>query len=139
MSSEKAPLLPVSPNGIRRVVVTESPSTPRRSELWPSTYAEAKSEQPTNHLKQTKSDRRLPRKSARDQKLSKLLESLVVTLAKGEKRLYETERKDMVKREWQQVALVVDRLLLVLFVALTVGVTMGLLIKGKIIAIYLFR
>jgi len=54
------------------------------------------------------------------------------TMKKGEQRIVASEHKEFIKREWQQVALVVDRLLLFLFVLVTVGVTLGLLLRGTI-------
>lgn len=53
-------------------------------------------------------------------------------MKKSEERVAKSEYRDFVKREWQQVALVVDRLLLFIFVVLTIGVTLGLLLRGTI-------
>lgn len=61
-----------------------------------------------------------------------VLRTMNETMKKGEQRIVASEHKEFIKREWQQVALVVDRLLLFLFVLVTVGVTLGLLLRGTI-------
>lgn len=61
-----------------------------------------------------------------------VLKAMGDSLKKNEARLTASEDRDYVKREWQQVALVVDRLLLFLFMLATVGVTLGLLLRGTI-------
>lgn len=150
MNSERKPLLPTSPNGVRKVVVTESPSVSQHTALWPYRYADIKldaknsdprnpephnlqpkSPEPRNSVPKSASERKSGRRSLREQKLYKVLETLNESLMRGERRLQDVEYKDLVKRQWQQVALVVDRLLLVLFTILTVGVTVGLLLRGK--------
>lgn len=53
-------------------------------------------------------------------KLSNLIE-------RNEMRLTEQERRDIIKQEWQQIALVIDRFLLWIFVITTIGATLGIL------------
>ncbi|XP_067936865.1 neuronal acetylcholine receptor subunit alpha-10-like [Watersipora subatra] len=62
-----------------------------------------------------------------------VLKSMGDTMRKSEERIATSEYREYIKREWQQVALVVDRLLLFVFVLLTIGVTMGLLLRGTIL------
>lgn len=61
-----------------------------------------------------------------------VLQAMNDSMNKNEARLCASENRDYIKREWQQVALVVDRLLLFIFVLMTVGVTLGLLLQGTI-------
>jgi len=61
----------------------------------------------------------------------KSLKAIADSIQLNERRLVDTERKDDVKLEWQQVALVVDRLLLVIFVTVTFAITAGILIRGR--------
>lgn len=59
-----------------------------------------------------------------------ILTAMSKSIEKNELRLRDTEQKDILKREWQQMALVFDRLLLIIFILLTVGVTGGILVRG---------
>lgn len=68
-----------------------------------------------------------------ERELRKVLKAIADSVEKNDRRLHMMERKDKLKREWQKVAIVVDRLLLIIFVLLTVGVTLGLLFKGTVI------
>lgn len=63
---------------------------------------------------------------------SLVLKTMGESMRKSEARVATSEYKEFIKREWQQVALVVDRLLLFIFVLLTIGVTLGLLLRGSI-------
>ena len=63
---------------------------------------------------------------------SVFIKTMGESLTKNEERLENTDHKESIQREWQQVAMVVDRLLLIVFVVLTVGVTSGLLLRGTI-------
>lgn len=47
-------------------------------------------------------------------------------LSRNDARLAKADRRDFIRHEWQQVAIVVDRLLLVIFLGVTLGVTLGL-------------
>ena len=61
-----------------------------------------------------------------------MLQSISASIAQNEMRLVEQDRRDAVKLQWQQVAVVVDRLLLLLFVSLTIGITLGLTLSGVV-------
>lgn len=52
------------------------------------------------------------------------------TIEKNEMRLEDQDRKDAIKNEWQQLALVIDRLLLVIFVVFTTGISLALILPG---------
>lgn len=52
------------------------------------------------------------------------------TIEKNEMRLEDQDRKDAIKNEWQQLALVIDRLLLFLFIVFTAGITLALILPG---------
>lgn len=52
------------------------------------------------------------------------------TIEKNEIRLEDQDRKDAIKIEWQQLALVIDRLLLVIFVVFTIAITLALILPG---------
>ena len=52
------------------------------------------------------------------------------TIELNELRLEEAERRDVIKSEWQEVALVVDRLLLLVFIGMTVGITLSILLRA---------
>lgn len=60
----------------------------------------------------------------------KVLHKVHQTIEKNEIRLAEQERRDVIKTEWQQVALVVDRILLVIFICLTLSVTLGIMLNA---------
>ena len=67
-----------------------------------------------------------------DAQFTKVLQSISESINQNEMRLVEQDRRDAVKLQWQQVAVVVDRLLLLLFVSLTVGITLGLTLSGVV-------
>jgi hypothetical protein len=52
------------------------------------------------------------------------------TMEKNEFRLAEQDRRDVIKSEWQEVALVVDRVLLLVFVVSTLSITMAILLHA---------
>ena len=52
------------------------------------------------------------------------------TMEKNEFRLAEQDRRDVIKSEWQQVALVVDRVLLLAFMVTTLSITMAILLHA---------
>ncbi|XP_074659528.1 neuronal acetylcholine receptor subunit alpha-10-like [Tubulanus polymorphus] len=60
----------------------------------------------------------------------RVLQKVYQTIEKNEMRLAEQDRRDAIKLEWQQVALVVDRLLLSMFVMATLGVTLAILFQA---------
>jgi hypothetical protein len=55
-----------------------------------------------------------------DKQLKRLIERLNENFEKIELKLYEREVRDIVKKEWRQLAIIIDRLMLVIFVILTV-------------------
>ena len=67
-----------------------------------------------------------------EKNFSTVLKTMGDSIKRNEERVAYSEQRDSIKREWQQVALVVDRLLLFIFVLLTIGVTLGLLLRGTI-------
>ncbi|BFZ01344.1 hypothetical protein BsWGS_04383 [Bradybaena similaris] len=60
----------------------------------------------------------------------RVLQKVYQTIEKNEMRLEDQDRKDAIKNEWQQLALVVDRLLLLIFVVFTTGITLALILPG---------
>ena len=73
-----------------------------------------------------------------ERQFSRFLAKVQLTIERNEMRLAEQDRKDIIRLEWQQVALVVDRLLLLLFIILTVGVTLGIILESPHSANFLF-
>lgn len=65
-----------------------------------------------------------------DTHFSMVLQTISESILQNELRLVEQDRRDAIKLQWQQVAVVVDRLLMLIFVSLTVGVTLGLTLQG---------
>ena len=60
----------------------------------------------------------------------KVLHKVYQTIEKNEMRLAEQDRRDAIRLEWQQVAMVVDRVLLVIFMSITLGVTAGIMLQS---------
>ncbi|XP_055893279.1 neuronal acetylcholine receptor subunit alpha-10-like isoform X2 [Biomphalaria glabrata] len=60
----------------------------------------------------------------------RVLQKVYQTIEKNEIRLEDQDRKDAIKIEWQQLALVIDRLLLVIFVVFTIAITLALILPG---------
>ncbi|KAK3876955.1 hypothetical protein Pcinc_018292, partial [Petrolisthes cinctipes] len=60
----------------------------------------------------------------------RVLDKVNLTIEKNEVRLAEQDRRDAIKLEWQQVALVVDRFLLWVFLLATISATFGILYKS---------
>lgn len=58
----------------------------------------------------------------------RVLKKVYQTIERNEIRLQEQDRKDILKQEWQQLALVIDRLLLLVFILVTITVTLVVLI-----------
>ena len=58
----------------------------------------------------------------------RVLQKVYLTIEKNEIRLAEQDRREAIKLEWHQVALVVDRVLLVLFISVTLSVTLGIML-----------
>ncbi|XP_066950107.1 neuronal acetylcholine receptor subunit alpha-10-like isoform X1 [Macrobrachium rosenbergii] len=57
----------------------------------------------------------------------RVLNKVYQTIEKNEIRLAEQDRRDTIKLEWQQVALVVDRFLLWIFIIATISTTFGIM------------
>ena len=68
----------------------------------------------------------------------RVLQKVYQTIEKNEIRLAEQDRREVIKNEWQQVALVVDRILLFIFMGLTVGVTLGIMLRAPHSRSFLF-
>lgn len=66
-----------------------------------------------------------------EQQFLKVLRKVYETIEKNEQRLAEQDRKDMLKHEWQQLALVLDRLLLLVFIIVTITVTLVVMIPQE--------
>ncbi|KAL8596926.1 hypothetical protein ACOMHN_062296 [Nucella lapillus] len=60
----------------------------------------------------------------------KVLQKVYQTIEKNEMRLAEQDRRDTIRQEWQQLALILDRLLLVCFVILTTSISLALILPG---------
>lgn len=65
--------------------------------------------------------------SAFERQFLRTLSKVHQTIEKNEFRLAEQDRREAIKHDWQQVALVVDRLLLLIFTVATLGITMSIL------------
>lgn len=68
----------------------------------------------------------------------RMLDRVHRTIEKSEFRLAEQERRDAIKREWQLVALVVDRVLLVVFTIATLSITAAILLHAPHSAEFIF-
>lgn len=65
-----------------------------------------------------------------EQYFIRTLEKVYHTIEKNKHRLAEQDRREAIKRDWQQVALVVDRLLLVVFMVATLSITTAILLHA---------
>ena len=61
--------------------------------------------------------------NANDQRLCQLLQRVSTAIEKNETRLEEQERREAIQLEWKQIALVCDRVLLLIFVITTAVAT----------------
>ena len=61
--------------------------------------------------------------SANDQRLCQLLLRVSAAIEKNESRLEDQERREAIQLEWKQIALVCDRVLLLIFVITTTVAT----------------
>ena len=66
-----------------------------------------------------------------EQQFMKVLQKVYQTIERNEIRLQENDRKDIIKHEWQQLALVIDRLLLFVFILVTITVTLVVLVPSE--------
>ena len=60
----------------------------------------------------------------------RVLHKVYQTIERNEIRLAKQDRRDHIKLEWQQVALVVDRMLLWIFIITTISVTLGIMLHA---------
>ncbi|KAK7486197.1 hypothetical protein BaRGS_00022520 [Batillaria attramentaria] len=60
----------------------------------------------------------------------RVLQKVYQTIEKNEMRLADQDRRDTIRQEWQHLALILDRLLLVCFVILTTSVSLALILPG---------
>ena len=65
--------------------------------------------------------------NAFEKQFMKTLQKVYQTIERNEMRLAEQDRRDVIKNDWQQVGLVVDRCLLGLFVIITLTITISLM------------
>ena len=65
-----------------------------------------------------------------EQQFLRVLQKVHRTIERNEIRLAERDRRDIIKMEWQHVALVVDRIFLVLFIGATLSVTFGIMLSA---------
>lgn len=73
-----------------------------------------------------------------ERQFSRILHKVYQTIEKNEMRISEQDRREAIRLEWQQVALVVDRLLLLLFLAILLSVTVGIMFQAPGSAEFLF-
>ena len=71
-----------------------------------------------------------PSSSEFERQFMRVLQKVYQTIEKNEMRLAEQDRRDAIKVEWQQVALVVDRILLFVFIVATMAVTLGIMLHA---------
>jgi hypothetical protein len=78
---------------------------------------------------------RIPRKTDTDdpcqKEFMKILHRINKTIDRNDLRMAEQDRRDVIRVEWQQLALVIDRLLLVVFIVIVVCSTLSLLVPGS--------
>ncbi|XP_050419433.1 neuronal acetylcholine receptor subunit alpha-10 isoform X2 [Patella vulgata] len=60
----------------------------------------------------------------------RVLQKVYQTIEKNEMRLAEQDRRDNIKQEWQQLALILDRLLMFLFIVSTFCYTLSIILPG---------
>lgn len=65
-----------------------------------------------------------------EQQFIEVLNKVTQTIEKNEIRMANQDRREIMKIEWQQVAQVVDRLLLSCFVLITVALTCGVMMQA---------
>lgn len=59
-----------------------------------------------------------------------VLQKVYQTIEKNEMRLAEQDRRDTICQEWQQLALIIDRLMLICFIILTFTISLALIMPG---------
>lgn len=65
-----------------------------------------------------------------ERQFMRVLQKVYQTIERNEMRLVDSDRRDAIKQEWQQVALVVDRLLLWCFVLVTLTLTLAIMLQA---------
>lgn len=65
-----------------------------------------------------------------ENQLRHVLQKVCCTIENNEKRQEEQDRRDVIKMEWQQIAQIVDRVLLSIFVVVTLTVTIVVMVQG---------
>lgn len=73
-----------------------------------------------------------------ERRLARTLNKLCQTIDRGDLRLADDDRRHANRIEWQQVSVVVDRLLLVVFTVGTVAITVGILLHAPHSRLFLF-
>ena len=71
----------------------------------------------------------VPQSNAVEDQFVYTLRKVATTIERNETRLAEQEKRDVIKNDWQQVGIVVDRLLLIVFVTATTAITGYLMLK----------
>ena len=80
----------------------------------------------------------LPEGKDFERQFVRVLQKVYQTIEKNEIRLADQDRRETIRLEWQQVALVVDRILLVAFIVLLVGVTCGIMFQAPHTSSFIF-
>lgn len=65
-----------------------------------------------------------------ERQFMRVLQKVYQTIERNEMRLAEQDRRDLIKQEWQQLALIIDRVLLLVFLGLTITVTLTVFFQG---------
>ncbi|KAL8613097.1 hypothetical protein ACOMHN_035038 [Nucella lapillus] len=65
-----------------------------------------------------------------ERQFMRVLTKVYQTIEKNEMRLADQDRRETIREEWQQLALILDRLLLVCFVILTASISLALILPG---------
>lgn len=65
-----------------------------------------------------------------EKQFMRVLQKVYQTIEKNEMRLADQDRRDTIRQEWQQLALIIDRLLLVCFIILTTSISLALILPG---------
>ncbi|KAH3755061.1 hypothetical protein DPMN_189744 [Dreissena polymorpha] len=68
---------------------------------------------------------------AHEQQLVRVLRKVYQTIERNEIRISEQDRRDVIRQEWQQLALVIDRLMLIIFIFATVTVTLVVMVPQE--------
>lgn len=74
----------------------------------------------------------LPELDRFEHQLRNVLQKISVTIENHEKRQEDQDRRDLIKTEWQQIAQIVDRVLLSIFVVVTLTVTIVVMVQGPV-------